>query len=96
MKVITYEDIKRINELYIECGKVYAAVARKTGFSPATVKKYVIKDYVPVDETNFKRFNRPLPEFDSTMFRCSDWGHLCVLTEDEVKEIKDLWKEIEV
>lgn len=95
MKVITYEDIKRINEIYKECG-TYAATARKTGFSPATVKKYVKKDYEVVDESTIKRFNRPLPEFDSTMFRCSDWGHLCVLTEDEVKEIKDLWKEIEV
>lgn len=95
MKVITQKDIQEINRLYAEL-HTYAAVARKTGFSPATVKKYVIKDYVPVDETNFKRFNRPLPEFDPTMFRGNDWGALCVLSEDERKEIKELWKEIEV
>ena len=95
MRVITNKDIQEINRLYAEL-HTYAAVARKTGFSPATVKKYVRPDYEIVDESTIKRFNRPLPEFDSTMFRCSDWGHLCVLTEDEVKEIKDLWKEIEV
>lgn len=95
MKVITYEDIKRINEVYKEC-KTYAATARKTGFSPATVKKYVRKDYEVINEENIVRFNRPLPEFDSTMFRVSDWGPLCELGQDEVKEIKDLWKEIEV
>lgn len=96
MKVITHEDIKRINELYIECGKVYAAVARKTGFSPATVKKYVIKDYVPVNEEEIIRFERPLPDFDPTKFRVKDWGALCELSKDEEKEIKELWKEIEV
>ena len=95
MKVITQKEIQEINRLYAEL-HTYAAVARKTGFSPATVKKYVIKDYVPVDEANFKRFNRPLPEFDPTMFRCNDWGALCVLSEDEKKEIKELRKEIEV
>lgn len=95
MKVITQKEIQEINRLYAEL-HTYAAVARKTGFSPATVKKYVVKDYVPVDETNFKRFDKPLPEFDPTMFRGNDWGVLCVLSEDERKEIKELWKEIEV
>ena len=95
MKVITYEDIKRINEVYKEC-KTYAATARQTGFSPATVKKYVKKDFEVIDEKNIIRFNRPLPEFDATMFRTPDWGPLCELSQDEVKEIKDLWKEIEV
>lgn len=95
MKVITYEDIKQINEIYREC-KTYAATARKTGFSPATVKKYVIKDYTPIEEKDIIRFNRPLPEFDSSMFRTNDWGALCELSKEEEDEIKDLWKEIDV
>ena len=95
MKVITQKDIQEINKLYAEL-RTYAAVARKTGFSPATVKKYVIKDYVPVNEEEIIRFERPLPEFDSTKFRVEDWGALCELSKDEEKEIKDLWKEIEV
>lgn len=95
MRVITQKDIQEINRLYAEL-KTYAAVARKTGFSPATVKKYVIKDYVPVNEENIKRFEGPLPDFDSSIFRVDDWGALCVLNKEEVNEIKELWKEIEV
>ena len=95
MKVSTNSDIKEINRLDIDL-KTDTAVARATGFSPATVKKYVIKDYKVVDEDNIIRFNKPLPDLDSTIFRCDDWGHLCLLSEDEISEIKILWKELEV
>lgn len=95
MKVVTNEDVKEINRLYIEL-KTYAAVARKTGFSPATVKKYVIPNYQIVDESSFIRFDRPLPEFDRKPFRIDDWGDLCVLSDDEIKLVKELWKELEV
>lgn len=95
MKFVTQEDIKTINKLYAEL-KTYAAVARKTGFSPATVKKYIIDGYTPVDESNFKRFDRPLPDIDPTIFRTKDWGPLCVLSDDEINEIKELWSELEV
>ena len=95
MTVITQKEIKEINQLYAKL-KTYAAVARATGFSPATVKKYVIKDWTDVDESTFIRFDRPLPDFDSTPFRCDDWGPLCVLTHEEEQEIRELWKELEV
>lgn len=95
MRVITYEDIKEMNRIYAECG-TYAATARKTGFSPATVKKYVNKDFQVINEEDIVRFNKPLPEFNSEIFRGDDWGALCVLSEEETKEIRDLWKEIEV
>ena len=95
MKVITQKEIKEINKLYNEL-KTYAAVSRATGFSPATVKKYIIKDYKPMDESNFMRFNRPLPDFDSTPFRSDDWGNLCLLSPEEEQEIRELWKELDV
>ncbi len=95
MKVITQKEIKEINRLYAEL-KTYAAVSRATGFSPATVKKYIIKDYTPVDESTFIRFDRPLPEFDSTIFRGEDWGDLCLLSPEEEQEIRELWKELDV
>lgn len=95
MVVITQKEIKEINRLYAEL-KTYAAVARATGFSPATVKKYVIKDFQVVDESKFIRFDRPLPEFDSTPFRGEDWGHLCLLSPEEEQEVRELWKELEV
>lgn len=95
MKVITNSDIKEINRLYVEL-KTYAAVARATGFSPATVKKYIIKDYKIIDKEKIIRFDKPLPDFDSTMFRCDDWGPLCLLSEEETREIEQLWEELEV
>lgn len=95
MTVITQKEIKEINRLYAEL-KTYAAVSRATGFSPATVKKYVIKDWKEPEEASIIRFDRPLPEFDSTPFRCDDWGPLCLLSPEEEKEIRELWKEMEV
>lgn len=95
MKVITNKDVQEMNRLYLEL-KTYAAVARKTGFSPATVKKYIIPDFKIVDEANIVRFDRPLPDFAPEMFRTDDWGPLCVLTAEEVEEVKALWNELEV
>lgn len=95
MKVVTNNDIKEMNRLYLEL-KTYAAVARATGFSPSTVKKYIVKDYKLVDESNIQRFDRPLPEFDSSIFRTNDWGPLCVLSEEEIIEVQKLWNELEV
>lgn len=95
MRLVTNEDIKTMNRLYLEL-KTYAAVARQTGFSPSTVKKYIISDYKPIEEKTIKRFEEPLPEFDSSMFRSDDWGDLCILSDDEVKEIRELWEEIEL
>lgn len=95
MKVVTQEDIKRINHLFLEL-KTYASVSRATGFSPATVKKYVDPNFTEIDESKIKRYNEPLPEFDPTMFRKNDWGELCELSNSEIAEIKELWGEMEV
>lgn len=95
MRVVTNEDVKNMNKLYLEL-HTYAAVARATGFSPSTVKKYIIKDYQVVDETKIKKWDGPLPDFDSTIFRIKDWNSLTILSQEEIKEIKELWKELEV
>ena len=94
MRVITQEDIKKINELYAQY-RTYAAVARATGISPGTVKKYVRADYVPESAREIVRFNRPLPDFDPTIFRVEDWGKLCVLSKFEQEQIKKLWGELD-
>lgn len=96
MKIITQEDKKLINKLYLELG-TYAAVSRATGFSPGTVKKYVIPNYIEVDDSRIIRYTRKeLPEFDATKFRNNDWGDLCVLSAKEVEDIYELWKELEL
>lgn len=95
MKVITYEDVKEINRLYLELG-TYAAVARKTGFAPSTVKKYIKSDFVPIEQKNIRKFEGLLPEFDSSIFRAEDWHDLCSLSEEEVEGITQLWEELEL
>lgn len=95
MRRVSQDDIKNINTLYLQL-KSYAAVSRVTGFAPSTVKKYVIPDYKPVERENIKKFDKPLPEFTTKQFIGVDWGELCVLSDDEFSEIKELWEEIEL
>ena len=96
---VTNEDIIHINELYYK-HKVYAEVARQTGFSASTVKKYVIPGWQPVVETEIVRFDMNiLPDFQKAVevFRgVQNYGNLCVLTDFEKEEIKELWKELVV
>ena len=94
---VTNEDILCINEIYYKT-KVYAETARQTGFSASTVKKYVIPGWQPVVVENIKKFDpAQLPDFQEAVkiFRGIDnYGNLCVLTDFEKSEIKELWKEM--
>lgn len=94
---VTNEDILRINEIYYKT-KVYAETARQTGFSASTVKKYVIPGWKPVVAEDIQRFDiKDLPKLDVSIFKgINNYGNLCVLTENEQEEIKDLWKELAV
>lgn len=94
---VTNEDILQINNLYFQY-KNYARVARETGFSASTVKKYVDKNWEPVKEENIIRFERSqVPEFDFSIFKgVENYGDLCVLTTEELEELKDLWRELAV
>ena len=93
MKIVTQNDKLNINKLYLELG-TYAAVARATGFSPSTVKKYIIADFKEPEPESVKRFEGALPDFDVKPFLTGDWGVLCVLSEKEKAEIHDLWEEL--
>ena len=96
---VTNEDIVRINELYYKY-KTYAEVARQTGFSASTVKKYVAPNWQPVIKENIVHFDlAQLPDFTNAVeiFRGIDnYGNLCVLTDYEKEEIKALWGELTV
>ena len=96
---VTNEDILRINELYYK-HKTYAEVARQTGFSASTVKKYIIKGWEPIAAENIIRFDvAQLPDFTKAaeIFRgVNNYGDLCVLTDYESEQIKELWKELAV
>lgn len=94
---VTNEDILRINEIYYKT-KVYTETARQTGFSASTIKKYVIPGWEPIKEESVIRFERSqVPEFDFSTFKGIDnYGDLCVLTTEELEELKDLWRELAV
>lgn len=96
---VTSEDVLRINELYYK-HKTYAEVARQTGFSASTVKKYVIPGWAPVVAENIVKFNMDdLPAFEDAV-KCfvgvENYGDLCMLTDREQEKMKDLWKELAV
>ena len=85
---VTEEDKILINELYIKL-KTYAAVARETGFSPTTVKKYIITNYIPKEQIQQNVFN-----INKEMFDIENFGELCILSKEEKIEVEELWKEL--
>ena len=99
MARVTSEDILRMNEIYYKT-HVFAEVARQTGFSASTVRKYVDVNWKPVVSEEVVVFNMSdIPDFKEAIkcFRGVDnYGDLCVLTEQEREEIKELWKELAV
>lgn len=92
---VTSEDILRMNEIYYKT-HVFAEVARQTGFSASTVRKYVDLNWKPIENKNIIKFDmNDLPEFDTTCFKgIENYGDLCMLTEREQDEMKELLKEL--
>lgn len=93
MRVITNDMIVEMNEMYLD-GKSYKTIANLMNISPYTVKKY-INNSKEENKFNITLFNKPLPDFETTIFRTKDWGELCVLGEEELGEIRNLWEEME-
>lgn len=92
---VSPDDIINFNNLYLKY-RTYAGVARETGFSPSTVKKYIIKDYSPAESTEVKKFNEELPEFCPEVFRKKDWTSFLDMSDEEFEEVKELWKEMSI
>lgn len=94
---VSSEDILRMNEIFYKT-HVFAEVARQTGFSASTVRKYVDVNWKPIENENIIKFDmNDLPEFDTTCFKgIENYGDLCVLTEREQDEMKELLKELVV
>lgn len=97
-KRLTDEDKIRINEVYALCHN-YTKTAAETGFSVASVRKYVIQDYVPTKDTArlIKKLTvNDIPEeVDLTPFiQSENWGNFCALTDEEKCEIEELRKEL--
>ena len=97
MARVTSEDILRMNEIYYKT-RVFAEVARQTGFSASTVRKYVDVNWKPIELDKIIKFDlNNLPEFDTTPFKhVSDYGAMCILDDEEIDQIRELWKELAV
>ena len=97
MARVTNEDILRMNEIYYKT-HVFAEVARQTGFSASTVRKYVDVNWKPVEIENIIKFDlKDLPEFDTALFKNVDnYGIICILDNKEIAQIRELWKEMAV
>lgn len=95
MTRITQDDIIRMNTLYLKI-KTYAGVARETGFSPTTVKKYIIPNFKPMEEVKVKKFEGDitLASIEFEKFRVPKWNEFILLTDEEIEEIKELWEEM--
>ena len=99
---VSSEDIIEMNELYLKLG-AYAAVARATGFSPSTVKKYIQSDYIAAGTRKLTKFDKEIVDLDEeskeakgiiNLFGHKSWDLLSKLSLEEEKEIKELWEEM--
>lgn len=97
---VTKEDIIKINEAFSKTHS-YNKTAEITGWSAATVRKYV-------NGASFKKPATPPPtikdffnpdligDFDPSCFEIENWGVLCVIDEQspEKTEIEQLWEDL--
>lgn len=99
MAKVTDEDKILINQIYLEVG-TYAETARRTGFSASTVRKYILEtqkkniSYEEIDKSEWKIVRIENLDFDKNLPIIYNIGEVCVLSEEERKEIQELWKEI--
>ncbi len=94
---VTNEDIIRMNEIYAQCG-TYAEVARQTGWSASTVRKYIIPGQVLAPAADIIRFDESLlvPFEPSLLVATQNIGDVLELTEGEIEGIEELWKELRI
>lgn len=92
-KRVTEEDIKLMNEVYLLCG-TYSGVAKATGWSASTVKKYIISNFK--GESTHETVEISIPSVDDTIIYLCNHDNLSCLTEEEKAEMKNLWKEVMV
>lgn len=88
---VSEEDIKLMNEAYLLCG-TYSGVAKATGWSASTVKKYIVSDFK--SEGAQKTVEISIPSVEDTIAYLCNHTDLSCLTESEKTDMKNLWKEV--
>ena len=94
---ITDEQKIEINKLYKIIG-TYSGVAKEMGISPSTVKRYIIPAFNMPDETATKNITidvEPTPVEEICPFTTEEAIYNSTkITQEEIDELKKLWKEI--
>lgn len=93
-KKITEEDIKIINEAYLLCG-TYSGAAKAAGCSPSTAKKYIIEGYKSSGVVGTIPSTPVVIEpaaIDEALEYLLNHSNLSCLTEQEKKDMKQIWK----
>ena len=94
MAKITEDQKLQMNILYKRLG-TYAAVAREIGCAPSTVKRYIVEDFVEPEKIQQKLFvPAALPELNLSLFKEKTFAELCVLSNEEKEQVRELWKEM--
>lgn len=93
MAKLSEEKIAEINKVYAEVG-TYSGTAKIVGCSPATVKKYCQMEVIS-DSTVRVDFNGSIPSVEELNWPSEEEiAEMARLTEAEIKEIQELWKEL--
>lgn len=90
---LTENDKIQINEVYAVC-RNYTKTAEITGFSVASVKKYVIPDYEPAARLRPDPNSFSIPSIEETIERLQTEDELCLLHEWEKEEIELLQEDL--
>lgn len=93
-KRVTEDDIIAMNEAYLLCG-TYSGVAKALGWSASTVRKYIIDGYQSkgaVGEIPSKQIVIEPAAIDEAMNYLLSHSNLSCLTDQEKKDLKEIWK----
>lgn len=91
--------IIKINELYKAIG-TYAGVSRELGIAPSTVKKYVDQNYIckkdlKISHVDIVTLKKGIEDFVLKINEI-DISNILKLSEEEKKDIKEMWKELSI
>ena len=84
MRRVADNDVILMNQLYLKFG-TYSRVAKETGVSASTVKKYIIPNFR--ENLEIVKFDASLISAPARKIKIEEVGELCMLSENEFDEI---------
>jgi len=93
MAKLSEDKIFEIIRVYKETG-IYSKTAKIVGVSAATVKKYTSMNIEAPQSIIKNKFTKEVPPIGSFNWSKDNINRLGYLSEEEKKEIKELWEEL--